>query len=260
MRVPTWQVCRSLTTAGLLETVRRKDLYVVLILTILMVLGASAFRIFGVSGLEIFVKDVTFLAIGVLSTVLTVLIAARQLPDEVQRRTIYPLLTRPITRGQLLLGKWLTAFVTASVSFLILAGTAYVLLLLLGIPLKPIFGQYLLLKLMGIGWLCALVVALSVYLTPSANMTLSLILAFGSGLFGRLLLMAHWEHGVSALWLNLLYGVLPHYDLFDMGQKVVYDWSLVPWWVLSAMGLYALTSGGLYLLLGWLRFCKQVLG
>lgn len=260
MRVSTWQVCRATATAALLETIRRKELYVVLILMTLMVLGASAFRIFGVSGLEIFVKDVTFLAIGALTTVLTVLIAARQLPDEAQRRTIYPLLARPITRGQLLLGKWLAAFLMAGMSFLTLAGAAYGLLLLLGIPLKPIFGQYLLLKLMGIGWLCALVMALSVYLTPAANITLSLILAFGSGLFGRLLLMSHWEHGLNALWLNLLYGVLPHYDLFDMGQKVVYDWSPVPWWVVGAMGVYALTSGALYLLLGWLRFRRQTLG
>lgn len=259
MRASTVQVCRTLAVAGLLETIRRKDLYVVLILMALMVLGASVFRVFGVSGLEIFVKDVTFLAIGTLSTVLTVLIAARQLPDEIQRRTIYPLLARPITRGQLLLAKWLTAFVMASVSFVMLAGVAYGLLLLLGISLKPIFGQYLLLKLLGIGWLCALVIALSVYLTPAANITLSLILAFASGLFGRLLLMAHWEHGLGALWLNLLYGILPHYDLFDMGQKVIYDWLPVPWWVLGMMAVYALASGGLYLLLGWLRFRRQAL-
>jgi hypothetical protein len=36
---------------------------------VLMVLGASTFRVFGVRGLEIFIKDVAFLAIGVLSTV-----------------------------------------------------------------------------------------------------------------------------------------------------------------------------------------------
>ncbi len=260
MSVSLMQVCHALAIAGLLETIRRKDLYVVLILMVLMVLGASTFRVFGVRGLEIFIKDVAFLAIGVLSTVLTVLIAARQLPDEVQRRTIYPLLARPITRGQLLIGKWLVAFVTAGLCFLVLAGSAWMLLLVLGIPLKPIFGQYLLLKLMGIGWLCALVVALSVYLTPAANVTISLILAFGSGLFNRLLLMAHWERGLDALWLNWLFGLMPHYDFFDMSQKVVYDWEPIAWWVIGAMGVYALTSGSFYLLLGWLRFRKQVLG
>jgi ABC-type transport system involved in multi-copper enzyme maturation permease subunit len=222
----TLQITRALMTAGLLETLRRKDLYVVLILTLLLTLGASAFRAFGVQGLEIFVKDVALTAIGVMTTILTVLIAARQIPEEMQRRTIYPLMARPITRGQLLLGKWATATMTASLCFVSLALTTLGLLLTLGVGVKPIFVQYVILKLLGIGWLCAMVLALSLYMTPAANVTLSLILAFGSGLFGRLLLMAHWEHDLSALWLNLLYGVLPHYDYFDMSKKVVFDWDL----------------------------------
>lgn len=256
----TFQITRALMTAGLLETIRRKDLYVVLILTVLLVLGASAFRVFGVQGLEIFVKDVAFTAIGVMTTILTVLIAARQIPEEMQRRTIYPLMARPITRGQLLLGKWATAYFTASLCFLLLTLATLGLLIALGVPVKPIFMQYVLLKLIGIGWLCAMVVALSLYLTPAANVTLTLILAFGSGVFNRLLLMAHWEHGLNALWLNLLYGALPHYDYFDMSKKVVFDWDLAPWWVLGALAGYALLSGAAWLLIGWLKFRKQTIG
>lgn len=256
----TVRITRALMTAGLLETIRRKDLYVVLILTVLLILGAAAFRVFGVQGLEIFVKDVAFTAIGVMTTILTVLIAARQIPEEMQRRTIYPLMARPITRAQLLFGKWATAFFTASLCFLVLTLTTLGLLLALGICIKPIFIQYVLLKLLGIGWLCAMVVALSLYLTPAANVTLSLILAFGSGIFHRLLLMAHWEHDLDTLWLNLLYGVLPHYDYFDMSKKVVFDWDLVPWWVLGAMAGYAIVSGGMWLVIGWLRFRKQTIG
>ncbi|MCX7924334.1 MAG: hypothetical protein N2554_00820, partial [Fimbriimonadales bacterium] len=134
------------------------------------------------------------------------------------------------------------------------------LLASLGVGVKPIFVQYVLLKLLGIGWLCAMVIALSLYLPPAANVTLSLILAFGSGVFNRLLLMAHWEHDLSALWLNLLYGVLPHYDYFDMSKKVVFDWGLAPWWVLGAMAGYAVISGAAWLLIGWLRFRKQTIG
>lgn len=260
MMARTWQITRALTVAGTLETLRRKDLYVVLILAVLMVLGASTFRFFGVSGLEVFVKDVAFTAIGVLTTVLTVLIAGRQIPDEMQRRTIYPLLARPVTRGQLLIGKWFTAWLTAGFCFLALALLTVGLLWLLGISLKPIFVQYVILKLLGIGWLCTMVVALSVYLTPSANFTLCLILAFGSGIFHRLLLMAHWESGLDALWLNLLYGLLPHYDFFDMSKKVVYDWAMVPWSVIGAMAGYAVLSGTAWLLLGWLKFRRQVIG
>ncbi len=260
MSARTWQITRALATAGALETLRRKDLYVVLILAVLMVLGASAFQFFGVKGLEIFVKDVAFTAVGILTTVLTVLIAGRQIPEEMQRRTIYPLLARPITRGQLLIGKWFTAWLTAGFCFLALSLLTLGLLRMLGIGLQPIFVQYVILKLLGIGWLCAMVVALSVYLTPSANLTLCLILAFGSGVFHRLLLMFHWESGLEAFWLNLLYGLLPHYDFFDMGKKVVYDWAMVPWWVIGAMAGYAVLSGSAWLLIGWLKFRKQVIG
>lgn len=260
MSARTWQITRAMARAGILETIRRKDLYVIVILAVLLVLGAYTFRFFGVRGLEIFIKDVAFTAIGVFTTILTVFISARQIPDEIQRRTIYPLLARPITRGQLLLAKWATATLTASFSFLVLALLTTGLLMTLSISLKPIFIQYLLLKLMGIAWLCAMVVALSVYLTMPANITLCLILAFGSGLFNRLLLMAHWESGFDALWVNLLYGILPHWDFFDMSKKVVYDWDMVPWWVLGAMGGYALLNGGAWLVLGWWRFRKQVVG
>lgn len=254
-----WQVCRAFLVTGALETIRRKDLYVVLILTALIIAGGYAFSFFGVRGLEIFLKDVAFTAVGVMSTILAVMISSRQLPEEIQRRTIYPLMARPITRGQLLLGKWATAFSVSAFCFLLLALVSYGMLTLFGIPLYPIFGQYLLLKIVGLGWLCAMVIGLSVYVTPSANVTLCLILAFGSGLFNRMFLMWHAQEGISSGWLNLLYGLFPHYDFFDLSKKVTYEWDLLPWWVLGALTAYALLSGSLWLVAGWLRFRKHVL-
>ena len=141
----TWRVCRALLVAGLLETIRRRDVYVVLVLTALMVTGAYSFTFFGVSGLEIFVKDMAFTAVGLFSTILAVTIAARQVPEELQRRTIYPLLARPVNRWQLLLGKWLSAWATSSLCFLLLCATALVLLLVLQLPVGAILWQYVLL-------------------------------------------------------------------------------------------------------------------
>ena len=96
--IRTFKIANALIVASLLEALRRKDIYVVLILTVLMTAGAWMFGFFGVRGLEVFIRDVTFSAIGIFSTVLAVMLAARQIPEEVQRRTIYPLLARPISR------------------------------------------------------------------------------------------------------------------------------------------------------------------
>jgi len=255
----TWQICRILVWTGTLEILRRKDIYVVLILSALMIAGAWAFSFFGVRGLEVFLKDVTWTVVGVLSTVLAVMISGRQLPEEIQRRTIYPLMARPITRGQLLLGKWLTAFATSWTCFMMLAFVGSGMLFLFGMPVQPIWSQYLILKSFGLAWLCAMTIALSVYVTPSANITLCLILAFGSGLFNRMFLMLHAQEGLVSPILNILYGLFPHYDFFDLSKKVTYDWALIPWWVVGVLACYALLSSWLWLFVGWLRFRKQVI-
>jgi ABC-type transport system involved in multi-copper enzyme maturation permease subunit len=249
---------KALVVAGSLETIRRKDIYVVLVLTGLMVAGAWAFGFFGVSGLEVFIRDVTFTSIGLFSTILTVILAARQIPEEVQRRTIYPLMARPITRWQLLTGKWLAASLAAVCGFLLLAGTGCALLAAFGIGVGPILWQYVVLKSLGILWLSAMTVGLSVYLTQGANVVLCLILAFGSGAFTRLTLLVAAKAGPAAL-VDLLYGLLPHYDFFDLGRKVTYAWPPIPAWVISALAVYAVIGGLLWLFVGWLRFRKAAL-
>lgn len=251
-------VWRSLVVASSLEALRRKDLYVVVILTLLLVAGGWMFGFFGIRGLEVFIRDVTFSAIGIFSTILTVLIAARQIPEEVQRKTIYPLLARPITRWQFLVGKWLAASTTSILGFLILVLAARLMLLAFGVPVAPILWQYVALKMVGIVWLCAVTVGLSVYMTTGANVTICLILAFGSGAFNRFTMLLRGSNGLTDAGVSALFGVLPHYDFFDMGAKVVYDWPLIPQSVIWLMAGYAFVSSLLWLGVGWLRFRKQV--
>jgi ABC-type transport system involved in multi-copper enzyme maturation permease subunit len=255
----TGRVCRALVVAGTLETVRRKDLYVVVVLTALMIVGAGALGFFGVHGLEVFLRDVTFTAIGLFSAILAVVLASRQLPEEIQRRTIYPLMARPITRWQLLLGKWLTASLMSVLGFLMLAAAARVLLLVYHVPVGTIFWQYVLLKSLGLVWLCGMTVGLSVYMTPAATIAVALILSLGSAAFTRFTLLYHAQTGLGLVWLNTLYGLLPHYDLFDLGQKVTYDWPPVQVWVLGALVGYSVLGSLLWLSFGWLKFRRATI-
>lgn len=257
--IATVRTCRALAVAGMLETFRRKDLYVVLVLMGLMIAGAAAFGFFGVRGLEVFLRDVTFTAIGLFSTVLAVIVAARQIPEEVQRRTIYPLMARPISRWQILLGKWVAASLTSILAFLLLAATARVLLACFGVPVEAIFMQYVLLKAVGLVWLCAMTVALSVLMTHGAAVVTSLILALGSGAFTRITLLYHGQTGAWNGLANVVYGLLPHYDFFDLGRKVTYGWDPVPAWVLGLLAGYALLGSMIWLWLGWLRFRRAAL-
>lgn len=256
----TRKVCRALIRSGLLETLRRRELYVLVVLMALLVLGAYSFTFFGVSGLDIFVKDMAFTAVGLFSTILGVAIATRQIPDELSRRTIFPLLARPISRSQLLVGKFLSSWVMSALSFLVMLVIAVVLLLVLRLPLKPIFFQYVFLKLLGLLWLCAFCTCLSVSLSPSAALVLGLLLTIGSGAFTRTFLLTFGAGGTAVNWLvAVVYGFLPHYALFDSTSKLVYGWDLMPWWVVGALTLYSVLMSGFWLWMAWLRFRRMAL-
>src|SRR5262245_45294761 len=82
--------------------VLRRVRYVMAILCVLLIAAGRVFAAVGVWGLETFIKDVTFTAVSLCTILLCILLATRQVPEEISRRTLYPLLARPIGRGELL--------------------------------------------------------------------------------------------------------------------------------------------------------------
>ena len=247
---------KALARGVLLETVRRKDLWVVAILGFLIMLAAGTLGVFGMRGLEAFAKDLGVNVLGAFSTVIGVLVSSRLMPEEIKQRTLYPLLARPITRFDLLVGKLIGAVAATWLAFLILAATTALGLAVFHAGLEPIMVQYLFLKMVGLAVLCAVTLSMSLVMTPSAAATLSFILAFGSGMMGRALVMASGPATPSIKMLyQAMYAMLPQYGLFDIGGRVANSgWSMAPAWVCVALIAYgSLYSSGV-LVLGWLKF------
>jgi ABC-type transport system involved in multi-copper enzyme maturation permease subunit len=250
----------SLAHAAILESIRRKDMYVALILAVLMIGAASMVGTFGVSGLEMFLKDVTLTVINLLSTLLAVLFAARQIPEEVSRRTVYPLLARPIGRGDLVFGKFLGAFALSVMGLLLFSAVGIGALWAFHLPVGAIFLQYLLLRVFALGLICALTIALSLVMTPGATVTMALLLAVGSATFSQAVMLLDGTAGVAGrAILRGSYYVLPHLDLFDLSRKVSYGWKPVAPWAVGALFLYGLIYTVIFLGLGTWRFRRQAL-
>ena len=250
----------ALTHATLLEAVRRRDIYVALLLAALLIGSISTVGTFGVAGLELFVKDIVLTVIGVLSTLLAVVFASRQMVEEVSRRTVYPLLARPITRADLIIGKFLGAWTLSVICLLLFSLIGAGAFLHFGLGMGLIFGQYLLLRVCVLAMVCALAIALSLALTPSANITITLLLTVGAETFSQAILLV--DGAVSPVSRTLLHGiyfVLPHFDLFDLSKKVSFSWKPVAGWAMGALCVYAAAYTLAFLLLGVGRFRKQAL-
>ncbi len=253
------QICRAFVIAALLETVRRREVYVLLALSVLMVAAAYSFTFFGVHGLELFVKDMGFSSVGLFASVLGVAVAARQLPEEIQRRTIYPLLARPITRWQLLVGKFAAAWITCVVTFVTLSLVVLLLLLALRMPPGWIFLQYLLVRSLGFLWLCGFVICLSTYLSPAGALTVGMLLTLGAGVFTRTLMFVDGTSPVMKVLLTPVYAFLPQYSLFDLTKKMVYGWEPIHPLAIAGLALYGAAIAFFWLRIAWLRFRRQAI-
>src|SRR5437667_4971868 len=112
------------------ELYRRKDFYVLFVLTAVITLLLGSVNFFGDPKIIRYLKDVVLLLIWISALVIAITTAARQIPAERENRTIFPLLAKPVTRNQVVLGKfggcWIAtgiALVVFYVFFTIVAGT-----------------------------------------------------------------------------------------------------------------------------------------
>ena len=89
------------------ELCRRKDIYVLFILTTVITLGFGAVNFFNDDQIVRYLKEICLALIWLSSIVIAVMTGARQIPDELERKTIFPLLAKPVTRADVILGKYL---------------------------------------------------------------------------------------------------------------------------------------------------------
>src|SRR5688572_8728609 len=89
------------------ELYRRKDFYVLFFLTALITLVAGSANFFNDNQIVRYLKELCLLLIWIASSVIAITMAARQIPAERENRTIFPLLAKPVSRGEVLVGKYL---------------------------------------------------------------------------------------------------------------------------------------------------------
>src|SRR6516165_8293080 len=92
------------------ELYRRKDFYVLFVLTALLTLIMGSVNFFNDPKIVRYVKDIALLLIWISALVIAIATTARQIPAERENRTIFPLLAKPVTRAHLVIGKFAGCF------------------------------------------------------------------------------------------------------------------------------------------------------
>ncbi len=149
----------------LLEITRRKDLYVLFMLMGVFVLGVLAVSAVGIENASTatFLLNLGMTLAYFSSHALTLFLAARQVPDDLENRTIYPLLARPVSRDVYLLGKWLACVLTGVGAFAALFLPGWAVVPKMEFYSLPLLAQLLTLQIVSIAMLASLTVCLTLF-------------------------------------------------------------------------------------------------
>lgn len=238
------------------ETLRRKDLYVLLILLLAFLLTLMTLNIFGLSSLVGYIKEVGLLLAWIFAWILTIGASVRQLPQEEKTGTIFSLLAKPVKRSELIIGKWLGVWGIAG------AATTFFYIVLAGIVCMrggnfspvPVIEAWIL-HFCFIGILSAFAILFSTRMNSDAAATITAVLSVSA-----FLLLPQIPHLAGAIsgWkregLLVIYYALPHLELFDLRQRLVHDWAPMRLEPFLMIILYGLLMMAVFILLAWLAY------
>lgn len=244
------------------EMYRRKDFYVLFVLTALITLLMGSVTFFNQENIVRYLKEICLFLIWGASLVITITTAARQIPAEREQRTLFPLLAKPVTRNQLVIGKFLGCWLASGISLLLFY-------LFFGAvagakehewPVLNYF-QAAVLHWFMLGIVCALTMLGSVVFdAPSATNTIMLIVSVGILLIGRHLnkVALKLEEPAQTI-VYAIYFALPHLELFDVRDLIVHNWALIPWHIWAAGLAYAVVYSAIFLALACLAFRRKAI-
>jgi len=242
------------------ELYRRKDFYVLFIVTMLICLVMASVNIFNDNKIVRYLKELCLLLVWISSLVIAITTTARQIPAERENRTLLPLLAKPLSRLQLVLGKFFGCWFACGLTLLCF----YVFFGVLSAsrehhwPLMNYF-QAATLHWFALGIIVAMALLGSlVFAAPSSNSTICFVVVGGIMLVGRHLdkVALPMPEPLRSVLLAIYYAI-PHLEFFDTRDLIIHDWPLIHWQYFTLAIVYALAYAAAFLTGASLVFRRQ---
>jgi Cu-processing system permease protein len=252
----------AIASVVLKEMYRRKDFYVLFVLTAVITLVMGSVNIFHDDKIVRYLKEVCLLLIWISSLVIAITTAARQIPAERESRTIFPLLAKPVSRNQLILGKFLGCWIACALALVLFYAFFGVIsgarehFWPIATYFQAVFFHWILLGIV----LAMVLFGSLVFTAVSSNATICFIVVLGIMLLGsHLHKLAAGMHGLAATITSIVYFIIPHLEFYDLRDWIIHDHGLVAWgpWALAV--LYGLIYSAIFLGFACLAFRRKAL-
>lgn len=256
------------------EAVRDKILYVLMIFGVLMILGSKAIGYVSFGQDHKIMADMGLTAIWIFSGMVSIFVGTGLIYKEIDKRTIYTILSKPAERWEFLLGKYLGLALTTLVNMVLLSSAFLGYLWISGAPVTRALLQALTLTFVEMLMVTAVAIFFSSASTPILSAIFTTIIFF----FGQ---MTKWivdlsevlrsqamDKGDAAIkqaeWmsagLRTIYEVLPNLHNFNIRQDAVHaepgTWAL-PMAQMGQVTIYGVAYAAALLLVAHLVFSRR---
>lgn len=209
-----------------IEMVRRREFYVLLLLMALFVFGVIVVNLVGIENAAtatfLLNLGMSFSCIAV--HILVLLTAARQLPSEMETRSLYPLLAKPLLRSQYILGKWLAVAATGFAVLILLLLCAWIPVPKLQSYNSTLLEQMVVLQGVSLAMIAALALLFSLFLPKGVNIALTVLLYLGGDRIAGLIRSQAGKHG----FVNWISYYIPNFADLNLVTRYTDGVSAVP--------------------------------
>ena len=199
------------------ELVRSKLLHNLLLFAVLLIASSMFVAQLTVGQWDRVILDIGLAAIEVSGVLVAVLVGVGLVAGEIERRTVFPTLARPVTRGAFLLGRFLGLCAMLAVSVLLMLGVLAGVLRLAGYGISASAATAALLILLELGLMAAAALLFGSFTKPILASAFSLSLFLIGHLLSDLKSFQQRSHsGLAKALTGAAYRLLPDLELLNV--------------------------------------------
>jgi ABC-type transport system involved in multi-copper enzyme maturation permease subunit len=209
-----------------LETIRDRILNAILVFAVLLIVASILLGQLSAGQDVKIIKDLGLASVSFFGVVIAIFVGTSLVHKELDKRTVFVVLTKPVNRARFLVGK-LLGLMTTLTMLTILMGLAYLgLLVFLRVPVEVGLFQAIMFSWLELIVLTTMTLLFSTFSSP----VLSMLYAFAMYFYGHnaqtfKLLAQKAAPGLRELLLGAYYVVLPNLTHFDIKNRVVYGYT-----------------------------------
>lgn len=239
------------------EAVRNKILYTLLFFALIMMAFSLVLDQATIGQRNKIIKDLGLASINLFGVIIAVVIGINLIYKEIEKRTIYPLLAKPVRRASFLVGKYFGILLTLVIEVLLMSFFFFLLVWLY----EGRFDPYLLLAILMIFVELSVLAAVAIFFSSFSTPVLSGMFTFSVYVIGHLTSFLR-EFGINSgsafirQVTQIFYYVLPNLERFNLKTHAVYHIPIENSQILFSMA-YGILYSAIVMLFAVLCFEKR---